>query len=803
MNYLDELNPAQREAAMHLEGPLLIFAGAGSGKTRVLTYRVARLIETGVDPYHIIAITFTNKAAREMRERISAKTSLGEQVWVSTFHAACTRILRREIEYLGYKTGFSIYDTADTLRLIKECIKEQNLSDTNYPPRYVAQVISAQKNELISPAEYERMVAGSFRESNIADVYALYQKRLKNSNALDFDDIIFKTAELFAQHEHIREKYQNRFRYVMVDEYQDTNHAQYELVRHLSGYAQNLCVVGDDDQSIYGWRGADIKNILRFEKDYPGAKVIKLEQNYRSTSTILDAANAVIIHNEERTAKRLWTENARGGPIRIYTARDERDEGYFVAQMIARGIREGARYSDFAVLYRTNAQSRAVEDQFVTGGIPYRIFSGVRFYEHMEIKDMLAYLKAINNPADDISHLRVINVPKRGIGSASIAKIQAFAAENELTFSQALARASEIHDLGKKAAPAKQFAEYLDECAAFSAENSVLALIEKILHDTDYIRTIQDGTPEGAEREQNLKELLAKARAFENESDDTSLGKFLEDVALVADVDNYDENADAAALMTLHSAKGLEFNVVFMVGFEEYIFPTSRSIDAQTPSEMEEERRLCYVGFTRARRILYLTHAISRRRFDHIARNKTSRFLDDVPATCITSVNMYGEARNVKASGASPGMHGRAVRRQADDQPPNPHKGTRPLDPFRETSLREVSGKSWSIAPRESGHRGAAGSASAEKPREARSFKKSFEGGAGGTFSKVPPAKKTFSTKVAPPDFSAGDNVKHIKYGVGKVLEITPAGADYEVTVQFPGAGQKKFMSGLARLVRA
>ncbi|MCL1844957.1 MAG: UvrD-helicase domain-containing protein [Defluviitaleaceae bacterium] len=752
MNYLNELNPAQREAAMHLDGPLLIFAGAGSGKTRVLTYRVARLIEAGVDPYHIIAITFTNKAAREMRERISAIVPEGAQVWVSTFHAACTRILRREIEYLGYKTGFSIYDTADTLRLLKECIKEQNLSDTHYPPRYVAQVISAQKNELISPSEYERMVAGNFRDSNIAEIYALYQRRLKESNALDFDDIIFRTVELFTGHEHVCEKYQNRFRYVMVDEYQDTNHAQYELVRLISGYAQNLCVVGDDDQSIYGWRGADIKNILRFEKDYPGAKVVKLEQNYRSSATILDAANAVIIRNEERAPKRLWTENNRGGPIRLYTARDERDEGFFVAQTITRGRREGAKYGDYAVLYRTNAQSRAIEDQFVSAGIPYRIFSGVRFYEHLEIKDILAYLKAINNPADDIAHLRIINVPRRGIGNASIGRIQAFAAENSCTFGEAIVRAAEITDLGKKSASVVQFAEFLQECTDFTANNTVLALIEKILHDTNYIRSIQDGTPEGAEREQNLKELLAKARAFENESDDTSLAKFLEDVALVAEVDNYDENADAVALMTLHSAKGLEFNGVFMVGFEEYLFPTSRAIDAGTPEEMEEERRLCYVGFTRARRILYLTHAISRRRFDHIARNKTSRFLDDVPDDCVAWVDMYGDER------------ARAVKARGVGAPAPPSGGNASATPVARTSSPPPGARTPTVRP--------------------------------------PSPKKVFATKAAPPDFSVGDNVRQAKYGVGKVLDITPAGADYEITVQFPDVGQKKFMSSLARLNR-
>ena len=777
MDYLDKLNPSQREAAQHQYGPLLIFAGAGSGKTRVLTYRVARLIETGVDPYRIIAITFTNKAAKEMRERISNITPMGDQVWVSTFHAACTRILRRDIEFLGFKTGFSIYDTADTLRLLKDCIKERELDDKHYPPRYVAQIISAQKNELISAEKYERLVAGSFRESNVAEIYAIYQRRLKESNALDFDDIICKTVELLSENEHVREKYQQRFQYVMVDEYQDTNHAQYELVRLLSGGAQNLCVVGDDDQSIYGWRGADIANILRFEKDYPGAKVVKLEQNYRSSKVILDAANAVISINEQRATKQLWTENDRGEPIRLYTARDERDEGYFVAQMIERGVKAGARYGDFAVLYRTNAQSRAVEDQFVTAGIPYRIFSGVRFYEHMEVKDILAYLKAINNTADDIAHLRIINVPRRGIGLASIDKIQAFSAENGITFSDALVRAGEIEGLGKKAGAVTQFAAYLEECAVFAAENPVVELMQKIIDDTDYMSSIQDGTPEAEDRVSNIKELLAKAKAFENESDDTSLAKFLEDVALVADIDNYDEGADAAALMTLHSAKGLEFNTVFMIGFEEYLFPTSRVIDSGRQEEMEEERRLCYVGFTRARKTLYLTHAIVRRRFDHIAKNKTSRFLDDVPPDCLASVNMYGNERTVR-----------------------PFATTGTNSPTMVENTKKTPSLFVGIPPELAAfakHSDKTPSINATAPSIGFSQLKQL---ATGTTVPTKTSSPRPVPKAAPPDYSVGDNVQHSKFGEGKVLAIDPAGVDYEVTLQFPTTGKKKFMASLAKL---
>jgi len=778
-DYLAKLNPTQRTAAAHTDGPLLIFAGAGSGKTRVLTYRVAQLIQSGVDPYNIIAITFTNKAAKEMRERISDITPAGEQVWVSTFHAACTRILRREADVLGFTRGFSIYDTADTLRLLKDCVKDKNLSDTNYPPRMLAQTISAQKNELITPSEYEKRVAGNFRDSNIADIYSLYQSRLRDANALDFDDIIFRTVELFTNNEEIRKKYQTRFRYVMVDEYQDTNHAQYELVRLLAGYAQNLCVVGDDDQSIYGWRGADISNILRFEKDYPGATVVKLEQNYRSTKTILDAANAVISRNEERAAKRLWTENDRGNHVRLYTAKNEREEGFFVAQMIERGVKAGARLSDFAVLYRTNSQARAVEDQFVAAGIPYRIFSGVRFYEHLEIKDILAYLKAINNPMDEIAHMRIINVPRRGIGAASLEKIRLFAAQNSLPFYQAIAQAGDIPDLGKKAAAVLQFSNYLQECVEFAMESSVLALIEKILADTDYLLTLQDGTPEGDERVANIKELLAKAAAFDNE-DDNSLAKFLEDVALVAEIDNYDQTADAAALMTLHSAKGLEFDTVFIVGFEEYLFPTSRAIDSISLTEMEEERRLCYVGFTRARKTLYLTHAFTRRRFDHIAKNKTSRFLDDVPPDCIETVNMYGQARGEwKAPPPTPAVNSslRDVSLAARNAEANP------ILPAALAAFAKPSDTPPSL------------SATALLMGFAELKKLATVGG------RVPvPPSRPVSAKAAPPDFAVGDNVRQAKYGTGQVLDISPAGADYEITVQFPTAGRKKFMAGLARL---
>ncbi|MCL2527457.1 MAG: UvrD-helicase domain-containing protein [Defluviitaleaceae bacterium] len=750
MSYLSKLNPAQKEAVLHTEGPLLVFAGAGSGKTRVLTYRVAHLIEQGVDPYHIIAITFTNKAAKEMRERISSITPMGGQVWVSTFHAACTRILRREIDALGYSSGFTIYDAQDSERLIKECIKELQLNDKDFPPRQVASVISTQKNELISPKEYEKKTAGYYRDSMIAEVYDRYQNKLKASNALDFDDIIFQTVVLLTHHEEIRRKYQNRFKYVMVDEYQDTNHAQYRLVSLLVGPSNNLCVVGDDDQSIYGWRGADIENILRFEKDYPQAKTVKLEENYRSTQTILSAANGVIANNETRAQKALWTQNAQGVPIRLFNAASDREEGAYVANSIKEMINSSdANYSDFAVLYRTNAQSRIVEDQLVMQGIPYRLFGGVRFYERMEIKDILAYLKAIHNPADDLAYTRVINVPRRGIGAATISKVQAYGGANGLPFSKALAQTDNIPGLKNK--NLKDFADFMASCEEFVADNTVTALLEKILAETGYYKSLNDGTIEGDSRMENVDELMAKAREFERESDDPSLGRFLEDVALVADIDNYQEGTEAISLMTLHSAKGLEFNTVFLVGMEEFIFPSSRSINEGSPTALEEERRLCYVGFTRARKILYLSHAEKRMRYDGgFSSNPPSRFLREMPKESIEAVNLFGRPRQ---------QVGRSFGKTEMSKPKPEEK---------------------------------------VKLQVGRRFEDEMIGG----FKRPSPVKAATSSG-EPPSYVVGDMVKVPLLGVGKVMSIEQKRTDYEVTISFEATHKvRKFNTGFANIVK-
>ncbi|MCL2378227.1 MAG: UvrD-helicase domain-containing protein [Defluviitaleaceae bacterium] len=749
MNYLSKLNPAQREAVLHTEGPLLVFAGAGSGKTRVLTYRVAHLIEKGVDPYHIIAITFTNKAASEMRERISAITPLGEQVWVSTFHAACTRILRREIDALGYGSGFTIYDAADSERLIKECIKELNLNDKDYPPRKLSEVISTQKNELITPQEFEAQTAGYYRDSNMAEVYTLYQKKLKASNALDFDDIIMQTVNLLTNHENVRNKYQNRFRYVLIDEYQDTNHAQYRLVNLLVGSVHNICVVGDDDQSIYGWRGANIENILNFEKDYPNAKIIKLEENYRSTQRILNAANAVISKNDNRATKNLWTQNNEGPLIKLHTAASDKEEGAFVANVIKTMTMEDATYSDFAVLYRTNAQSRAIEDQLVLQGLPYRLFGGVRFYERMEIKDVLSYLKAINNPADDLAYTRIINVPRRGIGATTITKIQNYAAEMGIPFSQAMADSDKIPGLKNKGI--KDFAGFMAECAEFAKHKPVSALMTKILEETGYYRNLNDGTIEGEGRMENVDELLSKASQFERESEDSTLGRFLEDVALVADIDSYQEDSGAVSLMTLHSAKGLEFNTVFVVGMEENIFPSSRAARGEDPTALEEERRLCYVGFTRARQSLYISHAMKRLRYDGFHNNPPSRFLKDVPVLQLEQVNMFGRSRQrvTPSHGLQDSQQREAMLRQAPPQ--------------REVISRQ--------AP--------------PQPRKIIQF----------------PEKLNQTTNVQHPSYNVGDIVIQPIHGIGKVTEMKASGPDYEVTVYlYKAKRNRKYISKFSNL---
>ncbi len=640
MNILNGLNDMQKQAVLHTEGPLLLLAGAGSGKTRVLTHRIAYLIDEGVRPFNILAITFTNKAAKEMKERVSNITPYGDEVWVSTFHSTCVRILRREIENINYDKNFTIFDSKDCEKLIKDCLIELDLSDKVYTVKSVQAFISNNKNNLITADNFLKTVGSNIRDENLGKVYKLYEKKLMQNNAVDFDDLIMKTVQLFVENKDVLEKYQERFKYILVDEYQDTNQSQYKLIKLLSSKYKNICVVGDDDQSIYGWRGADIKNILDFEKDYNDAKVIKLEQNYRSTQNILNSANEVIKNNSGRKNKTLWTENDKGENINYYKSFNEHDESIYVMDNIKKSIDAGMNYSDFCILYRTNAQSRQIEDTFVKSNIPYRLFGGTRFYERREIKDILAYLKLLYNLNDEVSLMRIINVPKRGIGANTLDKISTYAIEQGLSFFEALGELDNIVSLGSRSNAVKEFYKIITELLNYSKEHNVKDLLEKIVELTKYNEQLKsEHTEEANQRIENIEELINKAYEFLEVNENGTLSEFLEDVSLVADIDNYENDANTVTLMTLHSSKGLEFNTVFIIGFEENIFPSYRSIESPSEEEMEEERRLCYVGITRAEKTLHLTSANSRMLHGRVSHNATSRFFKEIPQELIVDLS--------------------------------------------------------------------------------------------------------------------------------------------------------------------
>ncbi|MDO4260641.1 MAG: DNA helicase PcrA [Eubacteriales bacterium] len=636
MSDLELLNREQQEAALHTEGPLLILAGAGSGKTRVLTYRIAHLIgECGVQPWNILAITFTNKAAGEMRERVDRIVGWGaESVWVSTFHSTCVRILRRHIDRLGYDTRFTIYDTEDQKTVMKGVCQRLQLDTKVYKERMLLNAISHAKDEYISPDEFRLAAKGDFRQEKIAEAYIEYQKELKKNNALDFDDLIVKTVELFDSCPDVLEQYQERFRYIMVDEYQDTNTVQFKFVSRLARHYRNLCVVGDDDQSIYKFRGANIRNILEFEQVFPDAKVVKLEQNYRSTQNILNAANGVISHNRGRKEKALWTENEAGAPIGFQQFQNAYEEAEYVAGEVSRKVRSGkAEYRDLAVLYRTNAQSRLFEEKFLMANIPYRLVGGVNFYSRREIKDVLAYLKTVDNGKDDLAVRRIINVPKRGIGNVTLSKVQAHADAAGLSFFEALEEADRIPGLGKAALKLQPFVHLIHEMRLRLSELGVEKLIEEILDRTGYAQELKDEeTDEANARLENIDELISKAAAYEETAEQPELGGFLEEVALVADIDSVEEGDNRVLLMTLHSAKGLEFPYVYLAGMEDGLFPSYMSIAADNPTEeIEEERRLCYVGITRAMRELTLTCARCRMVRGENHFNTISRFVREIP----------------------------------------------------------------------------------------------------------------------------------------------------------------------------
>ncbi|MBI1919768.1 MAG: DNA helicase PcrA [Geobacter sp.] len=629
MNLLHHLNPPQKEAVLHGEGPLLILAGAGSGKTRVIVHRIAHLIkELGIPPWQILAVTFTNKAAGEMRERVEKLVGPGEAPLIATFHSACVRILRREIQRLGYDPNFAIYDDKDSEKLLKEVVAELHLDEKRFPAKMFSSAIDECKNAGLLPGD---LPTSDYMQEKIAQVYTAYQARLQKCNAVDFGDLILLTVRLFDEHPEVLRHYQDRFRWILVDEYQDTNPVQYRLVKLLAGSLRNLCVVGDDDQSIYRWRGADIRNILDFEQDFPGVKVVKLEQNYRSTRTILTAAGSVVARNRGRKPKTLWTDNPLGEKIVYRRLTDERDEARFVSREIERHVRKGGDLRDVAVFYRTNAQSRVLEDALVADGIPYRMVGAVRFYERLEIKDILAYLKVLDNPADEISLKRIINTPARGIGHATVDKVGELAAARGITLYEALREASSGGLLG--AGPRGKLAAFgalMENFRILAGAVSLAELASRLIQETGYADRLKgERTPEADDRLANLQELLSALEEFDRSSGEKGLSAFLEQVALVSDLERSDAGVEAATFMTLHSAKGLEFPLVFIVGMEERLFPHVRALD--DPHQMEEERRLCYVGMTRAKERLFLTNARRRRIFGQEQFNSPSRFFDDIP----------------------------------------------------------------------------------------------------------------------------------------------------------------------------
>ena len=648
---LSVLNREQAEAVKTLEGPLLILAGAGSGKTRTLTYRVANLVEKGVAPWQIMAITFTNKAAAEMKQRIQSLVGeKAEDIWISTFHSACVMLLRYGIERLGYNRSFTIYDDDDQSTVIKEILRSLNIDDKVLPIRTIKTMISQAKNQLLSPEEWFAQCDRGFQSQRLYDVYRAYETKMRKSNALDFDDLLMKTLELFATCPAVLEAYQRRIRYIPVDEYQDTNYAQYMFVRLISAESRNLCVVGDDDQSIYGWRGADIRNILDFEKDYPDAKVIKLEQNYRSTSNILDAANQVISRNESRKDKALWTHNGEGARIGFCKLSDEREEADWVILKTQELRRSGIRPAEIGILYRTNAQSRILEEKLVRSGIPYRIYGGMRFYERREIKDILAYLRVMVNPADDVSLQRIINVPKRSIGDSTVRELMRHAAEQDIPLLTACMELPET--LGSRAQKSvKKFADLILSLTLTQNSMPLTEYVHKIIDEAGICAQYADGSDESNTRLENIQELMGAVSDYEKNTKDATLGGFLENVALVSDLDTLGDEDGALTLMTLHSAKGLEFPAVFMVGMEEGLFPSARS--ESDPQKLEEERRLCYVGITRAKEQLFLTCAARRMLFNQIQFNAPSRFLSDIPDRVLIDLSPIQGNRPVNQAGRS------------------------------------------------------------------------------------------------------------------------------------------------------
>ena len=740
MSIYDALNPPQREAVAQTEGPVLILAGAGSGKTRVLTHRIAYLMdEKGVNPWNILAITFTNKAAQEMRERVDKLVGFGsESIWVSTFHSACVRILRRHIDNLGYDTNFTIYDTDDQKSLMKDVCRKMNIDTKIYKERSLLAQISHAKDELLTPDDMEMKAAGDYNMKKVASVYREYQAALRKNNALDFDDLIVKTVELFEKCGAVLEYYQERFKYIMVDEYQDTNTAQFKFISLLAQRYQNLCVVGDDDQSIYKFRGANIGNILGFEHVFPDARVIRLEQNYRSTKNILNAANQVIANNTERKAKTLWTENEEGSKVHFRQFLNAYEEAEYVAGEIGKLKRNGlGNYRDCAILYRTNAQSRIFEEKFIAANIPYKLVGGVNFYARKEIKDLLCYLKTINNARDDLAVQRIINVPKRGIGATTLGRVQDYADNMGISLYEALRVAEEVPSIGRSLSKIDGFVTFIQMLKSKADVMTVEEILQEVIDSTGYVAELEaEDTEESRARIENIDELISKTVAYqeamEEQNQSATLSGFLEEVALVADIDTVDPDQDYVLLMTLHSAKGLEFPKVFMVGMEDGIFPSHMTISYGDDGEMEEERRLCYVGITRAMKDLTLTCAQQRMIRGETQYNRVSRFVREIPRELVDLGHTIQEKKP-----------------KVEELIPTPAKYSK---------MKEIlQGRNY-------------------KPRE---FK---------------------VTKANSLDYEVGDTVRHIKFGVGIVKEIVEGGRDYEVTVEFDKVGVKKMFASFAKL---
>ena len=767
MSIYDKLNEPQREAVYHTDGPLLILAGAGSGKTRVLTHRIAYLIgERGVNPWNILAITFTNKAAEEMRQRVDKLVGFGaESVWVSTFHSACVRILRRFIDRLGYENHFTIYDTDDQKTLIKEVCRKVDVDTKVFKERSLLSAISSAKNEMILPDEFELNAGGDFAKMKIAKVYREYETQMRANNALDFDDLLVKTVQLLQTQPDVLESYQERFRYIMVDEYQDTNTVQFQLVSLLAGKYKNLCVVGDDDQSIYKFRGANIRNILDFEHEFPDAKVIKLEQNYRSTGNILNAANSVIANNRGRKEKSLWTENGEGELIRLRQFDTAFDEADFIGEDIKSAVRQGGSYNDSAVLYRTNAQSRLLEEKFIAMNIPYKIVGGVNFYARREIKDLLAYLKTIDNGRDDVAVRRIINVPKRGIGLTTINRIQESATERGIGFYEALLAPGLIAGVGRSATKLDSFAALIEYFKTLAEEMNITDLLQEVIEKTGYIESLENEDKEEAKtRKENIDELISKAATYEESCQDkdekATLSGFLEEVALVADIDSLDEDQEYVVLMTLHSAKGLEFPRVYLAGMEDGLFPGYMSINAGDREELEEERRLCYVGITRAEQELTLTSARRRMVHGETQYNPMSRFVKEIPRELL-------DTGNKKFT-------------QETEMPAQQNTYARAREAFRAQAFAGALGGMTPVKNQGVGKPLTGSQALA-------SLQKGSQLAAGGN---------------GPLGYEVGDRVRHVKFGEGTVTDIKEGGRDHEVTIEFDSVGTRKMFAKFAKLVK-